>query len=190
MWCALCTRRLCQAGPRHLKEATPRPARPLRRLLQRGAPPSRHRPAPTDRGLRGAGQGQSDRATHRRRRVPGTQRQGQQERNGDAALPGASAPHRSGTAIRRLAGRALGGTAATCTSSVSTGRRCASSSSIRSTITSPCRDLGVYDVPRHSRLCLATSQSAPGRIRTCVKRIRSPLPKSARPPGLAGVRRP
>ena len=36
----------------------------------------------------------------------------------------------------------------------------------------------------------AGSQSAPGRIRTCVKRIRSPLPKSARPPGHAGLCRP
>ncbi len=31
---------------------------------------------------------------------------------------------------------------------------------------------------------LGKSPSAPGRIRTCVKRIRSPLPTSARPPGL------
>ncbi len=33
------------------------------------------------------------------------------------------------------------------------------------------------------------STSAPGRIRTCVTRIRSPLPKSARPPGRADPRR-
>ena len=32
----------------------------------------------------------------------------------------------------------------------------------------------------------AVYNAAPGRIRTCVTRIRSPLPKSARPPGQAG----
>ena len=35
-----------------------------------------------------------------------------------------------------------------------------------------------------SSLLHKTRPGAPGRIRTCVKRIRSPLPKSARPPGL------
>jgi hypothetical protein len=33
-------------------------------------------------------------------------------------------------------------------------------------------------------------EGAPGRIRTCVKRIRSPLPKSARPPGHASAEQP
>jgi hypothetical protein len=33
----------------------------------------------------------------------------------------------------------------------------------------------------------APRAGAPGRIRTCVKRIRSPLPKSARPPGHSGT---
>ena len=43
----------------------------------------------------------------RHRRLPGAQRQGQQERDGDAALPGTLAPHRGGTALCRLAGRLL-----------------------------------------------------------------------------------